>query len=63
MVSGLRNWISNPGSLIPAELRQAGEGDVVKIDLNRPMAEILKELDQISCIYSSVTERYYHRWP
>ena len=41
-------WIekldSNPGSLIPAELRQAGEGDVVKIDLNRPMAEILKEL-------------------
>ena len=41
-------WIekldSHPGSLIPAELRQAGEGDVVKIDLNRPMAEILKEL-------------------
>ena len=25
-------------------MRQAGEGDVVKIDLNRPMAEILKEL-------------------
>ena len=41
-------WIekldSNPGELIPAELRQAGEGDVVKIDLNRPMPEILKEL-------------------
>ena len=41
-------WIekldSNPGELIPAELRKAGEGDVVKIDLNRPMAEILKEL-------------------
>ena len=41
-------WIekldSNPGELIPAELRQAGEGDAVKIDLNRPMAEILKEL-------------------
>ena len=35
---------SNPGELIPAELRQAGEGDVVKIDLNRPMPEILKEL-------------------
>ena len=33
----------NPGELIPAELRQAGEGDVVKIDLNRPMPEILKE--------------------
>ena len=42
------NWIekldSNPGELIPAELRKAGEGDVVKIDLNRPMSEILKEL-------------------
>lgn len=41
-------WIEklddNPGSLIPAELRQAGEGDAVKIDLNRPMPEILKEL-------------------
>ena len=41
-------WIekldSNPGELIPVELRQAGEGDVVKIDLNRPMSEILKEL-------------------
>ena len=41
-------WIekldSNPGELIPAELRKAGEGDVVKIDLNRPMPEILKEL-------------------
>ena len=41
-------WIekldSHPGELIPAELRQAGEGDVVKIDLNRPMPEILKEL-------------------
>ena len=29
---------------IRVELRQAGEGDVVKIDLNRPMPEILKEL-------------------
>ena len=33
-----------PGELIPAELREAGEGDVVKIDLNQPMADILKEL-------------------
>ncbi|GAE85865.1 fumarate hydratase [Bacteroides reticulotermitis JCM 10512] len=43
-------WIekldSNPGNLIPVELRQAGEGDAVKIDLNRPMAEILKELSK-----------------
>lgn len=41
-------WIekmdSNPGRLIPAELRRAGEGEAVKIDLNQPMADILKEL-------------------
>jgi fumarate hydratase class I len=41
-------WIekldTNPGNLIPDELRNAGEGDVVKIDLNRPMPEILAEL-------------------
>ena len=43
-------WIekldSNPGELIPEELRQAGEGNAVKIDLNRPMNEILAELDK-----------------
>lgn len=43
-------WIEklddNPGSLIPAELRNAGEGDAVKIDLNRPMGEILQELSK-----------------
>lgn len=41
-------WIEkmddNPGELIPAELRKAGEGDVVKINLNQPMKDILKEL-------------------
>ncbi|MDE6694014.1 MAG: FumA C-terminus/TtdB family hydratase beta subunit, partial [Muribaculaceae bacterium] len=41
-------WIekldTNPGELIPEEMRKAGEGDVVKIDLNRPMEEILAEL-------------------
>jgi fumarate hydratase class I len=41
-------WIEkldqNPGRLIPAELREVGEGDAVKIDLNRPMKEILAEL-------------------
>ncbi len=41
-------WIEkmedNPGRLIPEELRQAGEGDAVQIDLNRPMTEILAEL-------------------
>jgi fumarate hydratase class I len=43
-------WIekldSNPGELIPEELRKAGEGNAVKIDLNRPMKEILAELDK-----------------
>ncbi|MDE7110304.1 MAG: fumarate hydratase [Muribaculaceae bacterium] len=43
-------WIekldANPGELIPAELRNAGEGEVVKIDLNRPMEEVLKELSK-----------------
>ena len=34
----------NPGELIPEELRNAGEGEAVKIDLNRPMPEILAEL-------------------
>lgn len=41
-------WIEkmddNPGILIPESMRQAGEGSVVKIDLNRPMSEILEEL-------------------
>lgn len=41
-------WIekldNNPGELIPEEMRRAGEGEVVKIDLNRPMPEILAEL-------------------
>ncbi|MDD6889899.1 MAG: fumarate hydratase [Bacteroidales bacterium] len=41
-------WIekldANPGELIPDELRKAGEGDVVKIDLDRPMSEVLAEL-------------------
>ena len=45
-------WIekldSHPGELIPAELREAGEGDAVKINLNQPMTEILKELDKES---------------
>lgn len=35
---------SNPGQYIPAELRNAGEGNVVHIDLDQPMAEILKVL-------------------
>ena len=37
---------ANPGELIPEELRKEGEGNVVKIDLNRPMSEVLAELDK-----------------
>ncbi len=36
----------NPARLIPEEYRQAGEGGGVKIDLNRPMNEILAELSK-----------------
>ncbi len=43
-------WIEkmddNPGSLIPAELRQAGEGGEIVIDLNQPMDDIRKTLSQ-----------------
>ncbi|MDO4779994.1 MAG: fumarate hydratase [Bacteroides sp.] len=43
-------WIekldAHPAELIPQEMRNAGEGDVVKIDLNRPMKEILDELSK-----------------
>ena len=41
-------WIEkmddNPASLIPEALRQAGEGNAVRIDLNRPMDEVRHEL-------------------
>ena len=41
-------WIEKlddmPSRHIPERLRNAGEGDAVKIDLNQPMSEILKEL-------------------
>lgn len=43
-------WIekldSNPGELIPESYRKAGEGQVVNIDLNRPMDEVLAELSK-----------------
>ena len=43
-------WIEkledNPSKYIPAEYRNAGEGDGVKINLNRPMKEILAELSK-----------------
>ncbi|MDD2611929.1 MAG: fumarate hydratase [Bacteroidales bacterium] len=35
---------SNPGQYIPEEMRQAGEGNAVRIDLDQPMSEVLKEL-------------------
>ena len=36
----------NPAKYIPAAFRQAGEGNAVKIDLNRPMKDILATLSQ-----------------
>ena len=43
-------WIEklddNPTELIPEELRKAGEGNAIKIDLNQPMDEIRKTLSQ-----------------
>ena len=43
-------WIeeldTNPAELIPEQYRNAHEVEVVKIDLNRPMKEILEELDK-----------------
>ena len=43
-------WIermdNNPGELIPQELRQAGEGGAVQVDLNRPMKDVCAQLSQ-----------------
>ena len=43
-------WIekmdNNPASLIPEELRNAGEGDAVRIDLNQSMDDVCKVLTQ-----------------
>ena len=43
-------WIekldTNPAELIPTELRNAGEGEVVTINLDQPMSEVLKELSK-----------------
>lgn len=43
-------WIEkmddNPGNLIPETFRKAGEGSPVKINLNQPMGDVLKELSR-----------------
>ena len=43
-------WIEkledNPGKLIPEAMRNAGEGDAIQVNLNRPMSEVLAELDK-----------------
>ena len=43
-------WIEklddNPAELISEEYRKAGEGDVVRVDLNRPMKEICEQLSK-----------------
>ena len=35
---------TNPGRFIPKQARQAGDGGIVRVDLKRPMKEILAEL-------------------
>lgn len=42
----LEKMEKNPGRFIPEHLRKEGEGNVVKINLNRPMTEILAELSK-----------------
>ena len=43
-------WIEKmddkPYELIPEELRKAGEGEVVRVDLNRPMSEVCEQLSK-----------------
>ena len=43
-------WIEKlddqPATLIPEELRNAGEGEIVRVDLNRPMKEVCEQLSQ-----------------
>lgn len=43
-------WIEklddSPATLIPEHLRNAGEGEVVRVDLNRPMSEVCQQLSQ-----------------
>ncbi len=43
-------WIEkmddNPTELIPAALRESGEGDAVQVDLNQPMEDVLKLLSK-----------------
>lgn len=43
-------WIEKlddqPATLIPEHLREAGEGEVVRVDLNRPMSEVCEQLSQ-----------------
>lgn len=36
----------NPASYIPESMRQENENEMISLDLNRPMADILKELSQ-----------------
>lgn len=43
-------WIEKlddqPATLIPEHLREAGEGEIVRVDLNRPMKEVCAQLSQ-----------------
>ncbi len=58
-------WIEklehNPGQYIPQELRQAGEGEAVKVDLNRPMKKNPRPAFAIPGIHSFVAHRHHYR--
>ncbi len=57
-------WIEklehNPGQYIPPALRQAGEGDAVKVDLNRPMKEIRPAI-AVPGLDSPVADGHHYR--
>ena len=46
--SGSRSWRAT-GKYIPEHLRQAGEGEAVKVNLNQPMSEIRRSCRSIRC--------------
>jgi hypothetical protein len=43
-------------------MRQAGEGEAVKVNLNQPMSEILALLSQYP-VSTRVAQRHHHRGP
>ncbi|XPE47213.1 hypothetical protein ACNKHO_10240 [Shigella flexneri] len=58
-VSGLKNWKTTQENT-PRIARKAGEGEAVKVDLNRPISEILKQLFSVSGFHASIAERHHY---